>query len=108
MPANDGVSADYNEANGPSLGNTVSLRGLRMPADMKRSRRVGLSRDVCSECGGVKHEQSTRHERYCSVPGTRIRQRTGPLHTTQRPFDYEWRPAVGLHAVSRGSVLAAA
>lgn len=106
MPANKTVSTpEYNEKHGPSLGNTVSLRGFRMPADMKRSRRVGLARDVCSECGAVKGERLVHHESKCSVPGTRIRQRTGPLSQTGTSADALWTPR--LPAVQERVVLAA-
>lgn len=65
-------SADYDEARGPG-GRTGA------PRDLERSRRVGLSRTVCDECGGVKGEVILRHAPGCSASGQRRRETTGPL-----------------------------
>lgn len=65
---------DYDESRGP--------RGSRAgaPRDMSRSRRVGLSRTVCDECGSAKGEQMLSHEPGCTAAGGRRRETTGPLH----------------------------
>jgi hypothetical protein len=67
--------ADYDESRGP--------RGSRTgaPRDLAHSRRVGLSRTVCDECGGVKGEVMLSHEPGCESVGVRRRETTGPLRS---------------------------
>lgn len=82
---------DYNLASGPKLtagARKPASRDYRMPVDLTRSRRVGLSRTVCGGCGAVYDQGHARHSRYCAVPATelgrlRVRETTGPLGKTE-------------------------
>lgn len=71
--------ADYDEARGPK-GNRPGA-----PRDLARSRRVGLSRTVCVDCGAVKDQGYCKHAPGCWTSddegSTRrfVRETTGPL-----------------------------
>lgn len=64
---------EYDESRGP--------RGNRRngPRDLERSRRVGLSRTVCAECGGILGEVVMSHAQGCTSTERR-RETTGPLN----------------------------
>lgn len=47
----------------------------KTPSDLLRSRRIGLSREVCVKCGVTKTERFTTHKLDCDVPGIYARQR---------------------------------
>jgi hypothetical protein len=74
---------NYDLARGPEPAAIPgTARGQRTPVDLARSRRVGLSRQVCSECGAIRHgagDRVTRHDGRCSTPAVWERQRTGVL-----------------------------
>lgn len=74
----------------------TSLRQQRVPVDLGRSRRVGLTAMVCSECGAHEHEGLTRHRLDCTKdfaddPWGHIRYRTGPIAAKQTSVDTGWR-----------------
>jgi hypothetical protein len=64
----------YDEQSGPP-----SAGRVRMPEDLVRSRRAGITRLVCSECNAVQGTGMTSHDAGCSCPGTWERERTEAL-----------------------------
>lgn len=94
-----GPNDDYDLASGPSRSLTarsdkaMHVRDFRMPVDLTRSRRVGLSRNVCYDCRAVIGETITRHAVTCRIAGSGFRQRetTGPMLANQTSADVGWR-----------------
>lgn len=43
----------------------TSPRDMRQPTDLMRSRRVGLRRTTCLDCGAVKDQGVCRHAAWC-------------------------------------------
>lgn len=77
---------EYDEGRGPR-GNSPGA-----PRDLERSRRVGLSRIVCSDCGGVRDQGHLHHEAGCEADYTLlVRQTTGPLAANQTAADVGWK-----------------
>jgi hypothetical protein len=70
----------YDLAGGPAPEGGLTARSQRTPVDLTRSRRVGLSRTVCADCGATKDQGKTSHTLACSLPGEWVRERTGPLY----------------------------
>lgn len=75
---------DYVSAGGPATRRGYaerrrSLKAYVSPADFGRSRRVGLSRFVCSRCGAVRGESVCHHGKDCPGHQGFVKQRTGPL-----------------------------
>lgn len=72
--------------------NRKTTRAKHAPAEMDRSRRVGLVREVCQECGAVKHgnDDITTHTLDCTVSTIFIRQRTGSLRNGETSLDKGW------------------
>lgn len=70
---------NYDLGSGPALDESISNRSQRTPVDLTRSRRVGLSRTVCADCGAERGESSISHSLKCRLPGEWVRERTGPL-----------------------------
>jgi hypothetical protein len=79
---------NYDISTGPAMPEGVSNRSHRTPVDLGRSRRIGLSRQVCQECGAVKGT-ITRHSAGCSLPGVWVTERTGPLHIGETSKDFQ-------------------
>lgn len=81
-------------ASGPSRGEpgqrSLSPRDYRMPTDLTRSRRVGLSRTVCVNCAAVKDQGLCRHASDCDAPGEWMKLTTGPLRPDQTSKDVGW------------------
>lgn len=66
------------------IGRGPSGRGNRTPKDLYRSRRVGLVRSACPECGAIHDQGFTVHEGTCSYAVETYRpewkrEKTGPL-----------------------------
>lgn len=99
-----GERDDYNLAAGPVRSLTarsdkqMQPRDYKMPVDLARSRRVGLSRIVCQACGSTKDQGLTHHAPWCPAPlmADRIegyaweRETTGPLAPNQTSADVGW------------------
>lgn len=65
-------------------------RGAAGPKDLERSRRVGLRRAVCEECGAPRFnvgDSITQHSVGCSVPNVWVKQRTRPLLNGEQSTD---------------------
>lgn len=80
---------------GPGNPNPLIPKG---PRDLFRSRRIGLSRVVCTVCGAVRDQGLTVHKPGCDVdwdvydfgtPKWR-RETTGPLTSRQTSRDATW------------------
>lgn len=69
---------------------TRSPRDYRMPVDLTRSRRAGLSRTVCANCAAIKDQGVCRHARDCDAPGEWMRLTTGALLPDQTSKDVGW------------------
>lgn len=69
----------------PTSYDSQSIRGTLEPVDLARSRRVGLSRFTCVECGATKNEGFAHHPSWCHTPGEFVRETTGPLSKTEAP-----------------------
>jgi hypothetical protein len=109
MSADDGmikVSADRHVpgdskttddgGNGPGNPNPLVPKG---PRDLFRSRRIGLSRTVCTVCGATRDQGLTVHRSGCDVdqkvvyfgtPKWRY-ETTGPMTTRETSRDTGWR-----------------
>lgn len=93
VPGDSNVIGD--EASGPGNPNPLLPKG---PRDLYRSRRVGLSRTVCTVCGSTRDQYRTHHKPGCNVdelvaefgtPKWR-RETTGPMETRQTSRDKGW------------------
>jgi hypothetical protein len=86
-------------------GRKLSTRDLRRPGAMARSRRSGLTRELCSFCLAVRGpEGHTEHSRTCTAAvstdaglperlqpvGRWMRQITGPITSRQTSLDTGW------------------
>ena len=78
-------------------GRKLSVRDLRRPADLARSRRVGLEREVCIGCGTVRGpEGRTTHHEMCHavvlphMDAYWTRQHTGPIANRETSWDTGW------------------
>lgn len=72
-------------------GKQTSARQQRVPVDLGRSRRVGLTALACVDCGAHKDDGRTEHARSCHAPpGAYVRVRTGPLKADQTSKDTGW------------------
>lgn len=100
--SHSGPNDDYNLATGPSRSGTartdkaLTARDLRMPGDLMRSRRVGLSKNVCMCCGEAADQGVLRHRKgcVCTTPelvGARMRLTTGPMLSNETSADTGWR-----------------
>lgn len=78
---------NYDLSTGPALDKK------RTPADLERSRRVGLSREVCEECESVRGINGvTTHAVACPVPDNSYRRETtGPMRNGVTSADTGWR-----------------
>lgn len=96
-----GTKDDYDLASGPSRTLTarsdkaMSTRDYRMPTDLARSRRVGLSRTICIDCGAIKDQGRATHAADCLVgvhgPAAWLREVTGPMSPNETSADVGWR-----------------
>lgn len=81
---------------GPGNPNPLVPKG---PRDLVRSRRVGLSRTVCTVCGATRDQGRTLHKSGCNVDHVHAkfgtpkwrREVTGPMTTRQTSRDVGWR-----------------
>lgn len=86
-----GANDDYDVASGPKRSLTARSdkkmvpRDYRMPVDLARSRRVGISLTICTECGATKDQAFCRHNPGCSAPGTFWQDTSGPLPAFSTP-----------------------
>lgn len=82
-------------------GRKTSRRDFRSPQELTRSRRVGLSATVCSDCGAVIDQGRARHtakcwtarnyaEIYVTGSGHRVRMTTGPMAKHETSADTGW------------------
>lgn len=77
-------TADQHGGENYDMGRGPAGRGMRTPHDLYRSRRVGLVRESCPECGAIHDQGFTRHEGSCSYAVETCRpdwkrERTGAL-----------------------------
>jgi hypothetical protein len=93
VPGDSNVTDD--NGSGPGNPNPLIPKG---PRDLTRSRRVGLSRTVCTVCGAIKDQRRTFHKPGCNVhaaaeqfntPRWR-RERTGPIANNATSRDTGW------------------
>jgi hypothetical protein len=93
VPGDSKVTDD--SGSGPGNPNPLIPKG---PRDLHRSRRIGMSRTVCTVCGSARDQGLTLHKPGCTVdedaekygtPKWR-RERTGPLSTRQTSRDAGW------------------
>ena len=83
-------------ANGPGNPNPLIPKG---PRDLFRSRRIGLSRTVCTVCNAVRDQGMTHHQSGCNVAEAHERfgtpkwrrETTGPIENNQTSRDTGWR-----------------
>lgn len=84
-----------NDATGPGNPNPLIPKG---PRDLHRSRRIGLSRTVCTVCGAIKDQGLTFHKPGCNVDAAAEqfgtpkwrRETTGPIAVNQTSRDTGW------------------
>lgn len=102
--AGDSQSDDYNLATGPTHSRARTTRQMnprdyKMPVDLTRSRRVGLSQTVCMDCGAIKDQGYCHHEAGCPNRPSALwnrtlprwyRHTTGPLLSNQTSADTGW------------------
>ena len=100
-----GSHDDYDQARGPARSLTarsdkmLTRRDMRMPVDLTRSRKVGLSRTRCYDCQAVKDQGVCRHTKSCSVRiyGNQmpvsgfVRETTGPMASNETSAEVGWR-----------------
>jgi hypothetical protein len=100
-----GPHDDYDVGRGPKRSLTartdkqLTRRDMRMPVDLGRSRRTGLSRMTCAMCHAVNEEGVTHHAQGCPVivfndegrpAPLRRRETTGPLASNETSADTGW------------------
>lgn len=101
-----GPNDDYDAARGPSRSLTarsdkqLTQRDMRMPMDLSRSRRVGLSRTACGFCGAVKDQGVCHHAVGCvgseaevivNAPDLRwTAETTGPMAPNETSAEVGW------------------
>lgn len=94
-----GSHDDYDLSRGPSRSLTarsdkaLTQRDLRMPGDLMRSRRVGLSRMVCKSCGAtIDNSVCTHDASYYHGSGRTefVRETTGPMLSNETSADVGW------------------
>lgn len=67
------ITGGGDNADTPSMtpragGRKMSARDMRTPADLTRSRRVGLSREACWTCGAIRGPEGfTTHNHGCTI-----------------------------------------
>ena len=96
-----GTHDDYDLAAGPKRSLTarsdkaLTSRDMRMPVDLVRSRRVGLSKLACVSCQAPLDDGRCLHERNCQAsPHDAVRFRrmvTGPMLSKETSADVGWR-----------------
>lgn len=93
IPGDSNVVDDA--GSGPGNPNPLIPKG---PRDLARSRRIGLSRTVCTVCGATRDQGRTLHKSGCTVdaavsefgtPKWR-RETTGPIAVNQTSKDTGW------------------
>lgn len=95
VPGDTNTSDDG--GSGPGNPNPLVPKG---PRDLNRSRRIGLSRVVCTVCRSSRDQGLTLHKPGCNVDemneryGTPkwVREVTGPLAKNQTSRDVDWLP----------------
>lgn len=101
VTTHSGLHDDYDQARGPSRSLTarsdkkMQTRDYRMPVDLARSRRVGLTRTVCPMCFAVRDQGFTQHERWCPAAVAADRpdwkkETTGPMLPNETSADVGW------------------
>lgn len=93
VPGDSDTSAEG--LGGPGNPNPLVPKG---PRDLTRSRRVGLSRTVCTVCGAIRDQGRTFHKSGCNVDAAHAeygtpkwrREVTGPIETRQTSRDTGW------------------
>lgn len=97
--SHSGPNDDYDLSRGPARSLTarsdkaLTMRDLRMPGDLMRSRRVGLTRMACPCCSASMDQGVCRHDASCSCDGRTefVRQTTGPMLSKETSKDVGWR-----------------
>lgn len=97
--SHSGPGDDYDLATGPKRSLTarsdkaLTARDLRMPGDLMRSRRVGLTREACPCCGASMDQGRALHTGKCACRGRTefVRQTTGPMLSKETSADVGWR-----------------
>lgn len=72
-------------------GRKSSARQMRVPVDLTRSRRVGLSADACVVCGAHKDQGYVHHALACGTHGEFVRATTGPMGPNETSLDTGWQ-----------------
>jgi hypothetical protein len=93
IPGDSRVTDDG--AGGPGNPNPLVPKG---PRELTRSRRIGLSRTVCTVCGAIRDQGLTLHKPGCTVDDDAVkfdtpkwrRETTGPLDRNQTSRDTGW------------------
>ena len=87
----------YDMASGPAspkgAGRKTSFKAYRMPVDLTRSRRHGLTRIVCRACGAPYDQGICRHDAsmpHGDAPYERVRIKTGPMLANETSNDTGW------------------
>lgn len=89
----DTKGGDVDPTRQPSAGGRkLTARDYRMPFDLTRSRRVGLTARACSRCGALKDQGRCDHYAGCPAgPYDEVRIETGPMGPDQTSADTGWR-----------------
>jgi hypothetical protein len=85
----------YNVASGPvptprGGGRKRSAKDMRVPMDLTRSRKVGLTRIVCSSCGAAYDQGYCRHNPADHTHAHKVVIKTGPMKPDQTSTETGW------------------